>query len=70
MERCWIEKYSENELVEQADVTVFYIEMLTPSQRTVPAPRDGLILLHAQQPSVRDSPTGPSPANTQSKQAM
>lgn len=52
MERCWIEKYSENELVEQADVTVFYLEMLTPSQRTVPAPRDGLTVLHAQQPSV------------------
>ena len=52
MERCWIEKYSENELVEQADVTVFYLEMLTPSQRTVPAPRDGLKVLHAQQPSV------------------
>jgi hypothetical protein len=42
----------ENELVEQVDVAVYYLEMLTPSQRTVPAPRDRLTVLHAQQPSV------------------
>lgn len=52
MERCWIEKYSENELVEQADVTVYYLEMLKPSKRTVPAPREGLTVLHARTPSV------------------
>ena len=52
MDRCWIEKNSGNELVELVDVTVYYLEMLTPSQRTVPAPRDGLTVLHAQQPSV------------------
>jgi GNAT superfamily N-acetyltransferase len=52
MDQCWIEKYSENELVELIDVTVYYLEMLTPSQRVVSAPRDGLTVLHAQQPSV------------------
>ena len=34
------------------DVTVYYVEMLAPSQRSVPAPRDGLRVLHAQTPSV------------------
>ncbi len=38
--------------MEQVDVTVYYLEMLTPAQRAVPAPRDGLTVLHAQQPSV------------------
>ena len=38
--------------MELVDVTVYYLEMLTPSQRTVPAPRDGLTVLHAQAPSV------------------
>ena len=52
MERCWIEKCLENELVQLVDVTVYYLEMLTLSERTVPAPRDGLTVLHAQQPSV------------------
>jgi GNAT superfamily N-acetyltransferase len=52
MDRCWIEKILENEVVDLIDVTVYYLEMLTPSQRTVPAPRDGLTVLHAQQPSV------------------
>ncbi|MFT5326724.1 MAG: GNAT superfamily N-acetyltransferase [Planctomycetaceae bacterium] len=52
MDRCWIGRYSENELVELIDVTVYYLEMLVPSQRTVPSPRDGLTVLHAQQPSV------------------
>jgi GNAT superfamily N-acetyltransferase len=42
----------ENELVELIDVTVYYLEMLTPSERTVPAPRGGLTVLHVQQPSV------------------
>lgn len=52
MEWCWIEKRLENELVEQIDVTVYYLEMLTQPKRTAPAPRDGLTVLHAQQPSV------------------
>lgn len=34
------------------DVTVFYLEMLAHSQRVVPAPRDGLKVLHSQMPSV------------------
>ncbi|MCH7687834.1 MAG: GNAT family N-acetyltransferase [Planctomycetes bacterium] len=38
--------------MELVDVTVYYLEMLAPSQRTVPAPRDGLTVLHAQTPSV------------------
>jgi GNAT superfamily N-acetyltransferase len=52
MELCWIEKCLENEFVELVDVTVYYLEMLTPSERTVAAPRGGLTVLHAQQPSV------------------
>lgn len=38
--------------MELVDVTVYYVEMLAPSQRTVPAPRDGPTVLHAQTPSV------------------
>ena len=34
------------------DVTVCYLEMLSPSHRTVPAPRDGLSILHVQDPTV------------------
>lgn len=49
---CWIEKCLENEAVELVDVTVYYLEMLTRPERTVPAPRDGLTVLHARQPSV------------------
>jgi GNAT superfamily N-acetyltransferase len=49
---CRIAKYLENELVELIDVTVYYLEMLTPSVPTVPAPRGGLTVLHVQQPSV------------------
>jgi GNAT superfamily N-acetyltransferase len=52
MDRCLIEKCLENELVELVDVTVYYLEMLTPSERTVPAPRVELMVLHAQKPSV------------------
>ena len=37
---------------EPVDVTVHYIEMLRPSHRSVPAPRDGLAVLHVQRPSV------------------
>lgn len=52
MDQCWIEKSLENELVELVDVTVYYLEMLAHPKRGVPAPRDGLTVLHAQQPSV------------------
>ncbi len=38
--------------MEPVDVTVYYLEMVAPSQRSVPAPRDGLTVLHAQTPSV------------------
>jgi GNAT superfamily N-acetyltransferase len=38
--------------VELIDVTVYYLEMLAPSQRTEQAPRDGLTVLHAQSPTV------------------
>ncbi len=38
--------------MELVDVTVYYFEMHSPSQRTVPAPRDGLTVLHAHRPSV------------------
>ena len=38
--------------MELVDVTVYYLEMLAPSQRIPPAPRDGLTVLHAQTPSV------------------
>jgi len=38
--------------MEIADVTVYYLEMLSHQQRDVPAPRDGLTVLHAQPPSV------------------
>ncbi len=52
MGQCWIKKSSENELVELVDVTVYYLEMVAPSHRDVPAPRDGLTVLHARTPSV------------------
>ena len=34
------------------EVTVYYLEMLAPSHRSVPAPRDGLTVLHVQSPTV------------------
>lgn len=34
------------------DITVFYLEMLAPSHRTVPAPRGGLTVKHLLAPSV------------------
>ena len=37
---------------QQVDVTVYYLEMLAARDRTVPAPRDGLSVLHARQPTV------------------
>lgn len=38
--------------MELVDVTVYYLEMLSHSQRDVQTPRDGLTVLHAQTPSV------------------
>ena len=42
----------ENEFVEIVDVTVYYLEMLAPSDQSVPVPRDGLTVVHAQSPTV------------------
>jgi GNAT superfamily N-acetyltransferase len=39
-------------MTELVDVTVYYLEMLSYPQRSVPAPRDGLMVLHAQAPPV------------------
>jgi GNAT superfamily N-acetyltransferase len=39
-------------MTELVDVTVYYLEMLGRPQRLVPAPRDGLLVLHAKAPSV------------------
>lgn len=33
-------------------VKTFYLEMLAPPQHTVPSPREGLIFLHVQRPTV------------------
>ena len=49
-----LERPQGNQLLEIVDVTVFYLEMLSPSQRTVPAPRDGLSVLHVHAPTVSD----------------
>lgn len=38
--------------MEQVNVTVYYLEMLDHSRRDVPAPRDGLTVLHVRRPSV------------------
>lgn len=38
--------------MEMVEVTVYYLEMLAPSHRTVPAPRDGLSVVHVQSPTV------------------
>ncbi len=37
---------------ELVDVTVYYLEMLAPSHRSVPAPREGLTVMHVREPSV------------------
>jgi GNAT superfamily N-acetyltransferase len=39
-------------MTEHVDVTVFYLEMLSHQQRPVPVPRNGLLVLHAESPSV------------------
>jgi GNAT superfamily N-acetyltransferase len=38
--------------MEFVEVTVYYLEMLAPSHRTVPSPRDGLTVLHVPAPTV------------------
>ncbi|MBC8355248.1 MAG: GNAT family N-acetyltransferase [Planctomycetes bacterium] len=38
--------------MELVDVTVYYLEMLSPSRQSVPSPRDGLAVLHVKAPSV------------------
>jgi GNAT superfamily N-acetyltransferase len=34
------------------EVKTYYLEMLTPPQQVIPPPREGLIFLHAQRPTV------------------
>jgi GNAT superfamily N-acetyltransferase len=41
-----------NGSTELVDVVVYYLEMRAPVDRSVPAPRDGLTILHARTPSV------------------
>ncbi len=38
--------------MEIIDVTVYYLEMLATSTNVVPAPRDGLTVIHAKKPTV------------------
>src|SRR3954454_13703251 len=38
--------------MELVEVTVYYLEMLAPSHRSVPAPRGGLMVLHVPSPTV------------------
>lgn len=38
--------------IEPIDVTVYYLEMLAPSNRSVPTPRDDLTVVHTQEPTV------------------
>ena len=38
--------------MESIDVTVYYLEMLAPCHRTLPAPRDGLTVRHVESPTV------------------
>ena len=37
--------------MEVVDVTVYYLEMLAPSTKVVPVPRDGLSVVHAKKPT-------------------
>lgn len=39
-------------MIELVDVVVYYLEMRSPSHRPLPAPRDGLMVLHVRRPSV------------------
>ena len=38
--------------MEMVEVTVHYLEMLAPSNRSIPAPREGLTILHIPSPTV------------------
>lgn len=38
--------------MQQIDVIVFYLEMRVPPERSVPAPRDNLSVIHARMPTV------------------
>lgn len=38
--------------MENVDVTVYYLEMLSPPKRSLPAPGNALTVLHAKSPSV------------------
>lgn len=38
--------------MERVDITIFYLEMLTPSRREVPAPRTDLAVTYVPEPSV------------------
>jgi GNAT superfamily N-acetyltransferase len=38
--------------MELVDLTVYYLELLAPPRRFVPAPRNGLAVLHVRSPSV------------------
>jgi GNAT superfamily N-acetyltransferase len=38
--------------MELVDVTVYYLEMLAPSPGSLPAPRDGLAVVHVEAPTV------------------
>jgi len=42
----------EKEINDLVAVTVYYLEMLAPSGRSVPIPRDGLTVIHAQTPTI------------------
>ncbi len=47
-----LERPQGNQLLEIVDVIVYYLEMLSPSRRTTPAPCDGLSVLPVQAPTV------------------
>ncbi len=40
--------------MEMVDVTVFYLEMLSPSRRAIPAPREALSVRHMPSPTVEE----------------
>ncbi|MCP4169148.1 MAG: GNAT family N-acetyltransferase [Fuerstiella sp.] len=44
--------YCRKNAVELQDITVFYLEMMADPRRSVPAPVDGLVVLHAERPPL------------------
>jgi len=42
----------ENHPMPTIQVTVYYLEMHAPPNRTIPPPRDGLTVIHAQEPTI------------------